>query len=319
MFSAELLSVDLPTVTVTPPEDDPDGISDETDKPINHPTVTVTPPADPIETSNTKETDKSHKPNRTVLPDRVITKAGLAKLASDEGKVSRNVSRSGTVTHLVEDNAGNTFVVANKHAGKKIIAICSCSPDGICHSFHVMAVDYFNTGITKAPCLIPSNVNMRKKSSLQSKKSTKTFGRKKPDKIAFQKYAKVQSDLVEKQKDLELDSCDEDDDDEVFVFPDAIQKELDSVDADKPLTELLECKVCGQGVNSERGLKIHTSRMHGKEADAMDAADSVVSAKLSNKTSAELFSCKFCDQVVNSERGLKIHTSRMHKKTSKGC
>ena len=94
---------------------------------------------------------------------------------------------------------------------------------------------------------------------------------------------------------------------------------MDSVDADKPLTELLECKVCGQGVNSERGLKIHTSRMHGKEADAMDAADSVVSAKLSNKTSAELFSCKFCDQVVNSERGLKIHTSRMPKKTSKGC
>ena len=42
-------------------------------------------------------------------------------------------------------------------------------------------------------------------------------------------------------------------------------------------------------VNSERGLKIHTSRMHGKEVDAMDAADSVGSDKLNNKPSAELF------------------------------
>jgi hypothetical protein len=36
--------------------------------------------------------------------------------------------------------------------------------------------------------------------------------------------------------------------------------------------ELLECKLCGQVINSERGLKIHTSRMHGKEVDAMYAA-----------------------------------------------
>ena len=69
--------------------------------------------------------------------------------------------------------------------------------------------------------MIPSNVDIRKESSLQSKKSTKTFGRKKPDKLAFQKYANVQSDLVDKQKNLELEDFDEDDD-EVFVFPDAI-------------------------------------------------------------------------------------------------
>ena len=208
MFSADLLSLDLSTIIVTPPGDVPAGIDEDGDKSLNLPTITVTPPhnvsaafdtksvnqptitvAHLAETSlpdtNATETDKPEKPKRAVLPDRVITKAGLAKLASDEGKVSRNVSTSGTVTHLVEDNAGNTFVVANKQAGKKIISICSCSPDGVCHSFHVMAVEYFNTGITKAPCLIPSKVNMRKKSSLQSKKSTKTFGRKKPDKIAF--------------------------------------------------------------------------------------------------------------------------------------
>ena len=81
-----------------------------------------------------------------------------------------------------------------------------------------------------APCLIPSNFDIRKESSLQSKKSTKTFGRKKPDKLEFHKYANVQSDLVDKQKNLELEDFDKDDE-EVFVFPDAIQKELDAIDA----------------------------------------------------------------------------------------
>ena len=112
---------------------------------------------------------------------------------------------------------------------------------------------------------------MRKKSSLQSQKSTKTFGRKKPDKLAFQKYAKFQSDLAEKQKNLEVEDIEEIEDDEVFVFPDQVQKELDDMDARRPRTRRAEksveefiCEFCGQALNSEKGRKIHITKKHKK-------------------------------------------------------
>ena len=218
-----------------------------------------------VETEFQEETE-NRKQGRQKLPDRVVTKAGMAKLAADEGKVSKNVSKSGNVTYLVEDNYDNTFIVSNKMVGKKIIQVCSCSPDGVCRSFHIMAVEYFNTGICKAPSLVPSKPNMRKKSNLETSKSKRTFGKKKPDKIAFQKYVKVQCDLLDKQKNL-IDEEDENDlDDEVFIFPDHVQHELDK--AQKPgkmeTNEEFSCKFCGHVCPTERGLKIHTTRMHKK-------------------------------------------------------
>ena len=55
----------------------------------------------------------------------------------------------------------------------------------------------------------PSNVNIRRKACVQSQKVTKTFGRKTPEKLAFQKYAKFQRDLAEKQKNLEVEEIEE--------------------------------------------------------------------------------------------------------------
>ena len=108
---------------------------------------------------------------------------------------------------------------------------------------------------------------------VQSQKSTKTFGRKKPDKLAFQKYAKFQSDLAEKQKNLEVEDIEEIEDDEVFVFPDQVQKELDDMDARRPRTRRVEksveefiCEFCGQASNSERGRKIHITKKHKKSS-----------------------------------------------------
>ena len=78
-FSADLMSLDLPTITVTPPGDVPAGIDEETDKSVNLPTITVTPPGDVSAAFDTKSVNH---PTITVTTPAGIDIEGLTETSS---------------------------------------------------------------------------------------------------------------------------------------------------------------------------------------------------------------------------------------------
>ena len=96
-------------------------------------------------------------------------------------------------------------------------------------------------------------MNIRKRAALDRAKSKTVLGKKKPDKITFEKYRKLQLNLQNQQHLLEEDDNDNDDP------TDDVNAEREQ-EANNPNSEDFPCEECTKSFDTMRGLKLHKTR-----------------------------------------------------------